>query len=91
MRGQLRDTRTYVEIDGREYLLGSELDLVEVMGRIEAAARNEAAFVDLSDGDQLVSVLVSRRSRVVVTVRPLEPQPDSDDTPPGGFLRDWDL
>jgi len=90
MGGEKRETRTYVEIDGREYLLGQELDLVEVMGRIETAARSEPTFVDLSDHDHLVSVLISPRSKVVVTVRHASALPP-EETPPGSAIRDWEL
>lgn len=90
MGGEKRETRTYVEIDGREYLLGKELDLVEVMGRIETAARSEPTFVDLSDLDHLVSVLISPRSKVVVTVRHASTLPP-EEAPPGSAIRDWEL
>jgi hypothetical protein len=83
-------TRTYVEIDGREYLLGDDHDLVEVMARIEAAAQSRPAFVDLSSGDRMVSVLVSAQSHVVITVR-RESIDESEDVFPGLQIGDWDL
>lgn len=59
MSGARKNTRTHVEIDGQRFLLDTDRDLVEVMERIEAAARSEPAFVHLSGGDHLISVLVS--------------------------------
>ncbi|MFB4351887.1 hypothetical protein RAC69_01950 [Microbacterium sp. LS_15] len=59
---------THVEIDGRDFVLSGERDLVDVMSQIEAAAASPPAFVDLSDGDDLVSVLIHSTSRVVVSV-----------------------
>lgn len=75
MSRSLSNTTAYVEVDGREYSLGPDRDLVEVMTRIEAVARSEPAFIDLSNGDRMVSVLVSPRSHVVVTVRRNDPPP----------------
>jgi len=89
MGGERTDTRAYAEIDGREYLVGHDLDLVEVMSKIEEAARSGPAFVDLSDSDRLVSVLISQRSRVVITVRH-EPLPHTEDITPD-TIRDWEL
>lgn len=75
MSRTLSNTTAYVEVDGREYALEADRDLVEVMTLIEAAARTDPAFVDLSNGDRMVSVLFSANSRVVVTVRPHDPPP----------------
>jgi hypothetical protein len=73
MHGSLPKATAYIEVDGRAFRLGQGRDLVEVMARIEAITRSEPAFIDLSDGDQLVSVLISPGARVVVTVRPDDP------------------
>ncbi|WP_404475360.1 hypothetical protein [Microbacterium aerolatum] len=89
-REETHSTSTYVEIDGREYLLGHEQDLVDVMARIEEAARSEPAFVDLSEGERHVSVLVSHQSRVVITVR-RESAATSEHAPLGTSIGDWDL
>lgn len=61
------DARTHIEIDGRDFVLGDDRDLTEVMGQIEAAAASPPAFVYLSMGDQMVAVLIHSRSRVVVS------------------------
>ncbi|WP_194421849.1 hypothetical protein [Microbacterium abyssi] len=90
MGGNEKHTSTYVEIDGREFLLGRDRDLVDVMSRIEEAARSEPAFVDLSDGDRHVSVLVSHQSRVVITVRHESSAP-AEHSPLGASIGDWDL
>ncbi|MFB7250635.1 hypothetical protein [Microbacterium sp. NPDC056234] len=62
------ESSTHIVIDGQRFLLDRDRDLVDLMGQIEAAARSEPAFVHLSDGDELVSVLVSSRSRIIITV-----------------------
>ena len=90
MDGESRRTATYVEIDGREYTLGRDLDLVDVMSKIEAAAQSRPTFVDLADSAHLVSVLVSPQSRVVITVRPESATP-SEHLHPGAAISDWDL
>jgi hypothetical protein len=59
--------RTHVEIDGRVFPLAEGRDVVDLMARIEAAARTAPTFVDLS-GDGRVSVLISAATRVVVRV-----------------------
>lgn len=83
-------TSTYVEIDGREYLLGRDQDRVEVMSKIEAVARSAPAFVDLSDRGQHIFVLVSRRSKVVISVRHESPAP-AEHFSPDALSGDWDL
>ncbi|GEK87248.1 hypothetical protein [Microbacterium aerolatum] len=83
-------TSTYVEIDGREYLLGHDQDRGDVMSRIAEAARSEPAFVDLSDGGRRVSVLVSHQSRVVITVRH-DSAVHAEHDPLDASIADWDL
>lgn len=89
MDGESRRTTTYVEIDGREYTLGRDLDLVDVMSKIQAAAQSRPTFVDLADSAHLVSVLVSPQSRVVITVRPESSTPEH--LHPSDAMSDWDL
>ncbi|GAB3633319.1 hypothetical protein GCM10027421_26720 [Microbacterium shaanxiense] len=89
MGGNEGDTRTYVEIDGREYLLGDDQDRVDVMARIEAAARSGPAFVDLTDSDPHISVLVSEQSRIVVTTG-RESSAATEQNPFGSSISDWD-
>lgn len=81
--------RTHIEIDGRDFVLGDDRDLAEVMGQIEAAAASPPAFVYLSAGDQMVAVLIHSRSRVVVTTDGSysgRAEPELWDT-----LPDWEL
>ncbi|WP_404438281.1 hypothetical protein LG322_04220 [Microbacterium aerolatum] len=88
-REETHYTSTYVEIDGREYLLGHDQDRGDVMSRIAEAARSEPAFVDLSDGARRVSVLISHQSRVVITVRHESASAVHDPLDPS--IADWDL
>lgn len=83
------ETSTHVIIDGRGFLLDSDRDLVELMGQIESAARSGPAFVHLSAGTELVSVLVSARTQVVIQVE-RESVAQELDEPPFGPLTDWD-
>lgn len=89
MGGNEIDTRTYIEIDDKKYLLGDEQDRAEVMVRLEAAARSGPAFVDLSGSDPQVSVLVSEQSRIVVTTRRESPAA-IEHIPFGSSINDWD-
>ncbi|MCM3780418.1 hypothetical protein [Microbacterium hydrocarbonoxydans] len=80
---------THVEIDGRDFILSGERDLVHVMSQIEAAAASPPAFVDLSDGDDLVSVLIHSTSRVVVSVE-TDQRSSADYEPLSYPNNDWD-
>lgn len=62
------EARTRVEIDGHGFLVDPERDLVELMEQIETAARTQPTFVHLHGGEESVSVLVTPRSRIVITV-----------------------
>jgi len=90
MNSPTLSTRTRVEIDGREFLLDGDHDLVDLMTRIETAARSEPMFVDLSGGERLVSVLISSRSSVVVSVVHEGVARPTDEAPVAP-LADWDL
>lgn len=83
-------TRTHLEIDGNDYVLSAESDLVELMSRIEAAARTEPTFIDLVVGDGFVSVLVTPHSRVIVSTESTHAAAQ-DDVVPQGSLLDWDF
>jgi hypothetical protein len=83
------DARVHIEIDGRDFVLGDDRDLTEVMAHIEAAAASPPAFVHLSTGDQMVAVLIHSRSRVVITTGDASPgtaTPEVWDSMP-----DWEL
>lgn len=90
MTGAQTRIRTHIEVDGRDFLLGGDRDLVHVMAQIEAAAASPPAFVDLSDGDEMVSVLIHSHSRVVITVEHEHGQPDHLD-PPSPMIDDWEM
>lgn len=90
MDGARTNTRARIEIDGREFLLDGGRDLVDLMTRIEAAARSEPTFVDISDRDGLISVLVSPGAHVVISVEH-EGRTNIDSTPPIPVVGDWDL
>ncbi len=82
--------RAHIEIDGHDFLLDPDRDLVEVMGLIESAARSEPTFVDLSSGEELVSVLVSPGAKVVVTVQHESIASPEHEAPLAPYS-DWDL
>ncbi|WP_144872403.1 hypothetical protein [Microbacterium sp. 1.5R] len=81
---------THIEIDGRDFVLSGERDLVHVMSQIEAAAASPPAFVDLSDGDDLVSVLIHSTSRVVVSVETDQQASSAQFEPLSYPSNDWD-
>ncbi|WP_091227157.1 hypothetical protein [Microbacterium sp. 3J1] len=84
------DLRTHIEIDGRDFLLGGDRDLVDVMSQIEAAAASPPAFVHLSIGDEMVSVLIHSHTRVVISVEREHP-PTSPLDPPTPLISDWEM
>jgi len=90
MDGPQTKTRARIDIDGREFLVDGERDLVDLMGRIEAAARSEPTFVDISSRSGLVSVLVSPGAHVVVSVEHEQAAGWREDAPVSP-LSDWDL
>lgn len=90
MSGVRTGITTHIEVDGRDFLLGGDRDLVDVMSQIETAAASPPAFVDLSDGEEMVSVLIHAASRVVVSVE-RQPRPAGLLEPPTFSLDDWDV
>lgn len=84
------ETRARVEIDGRGFAVGADCDLVELMAQIEAAARSQPTFVHLRGGVESVSVLVTPRSMIVITVDHAQTALLNERAPlvPAG---DWDL
>jgi|GEM_PF-3571512 len=86
------ETTTCVEIDGRRFVLDADRHLAGVMADIEAAAaRPNPTFVQLTDGDERVSVLVSSRTRVVVTVYRSSAAQEALNEPVVFPDADWDL
>lgn len=90
MSGVEAGITTHVEVDGRDFVLRGDRDLVDVMSQIEAAAASPPAFVDLSDGEELVSVLIHAASRVVVSVE-RESHAAELLEPPVFSMDDWDV
>ncbi|MFJ4255278.1 hypothetical protein [Microbacterium sp. NPDC090003] len=84
------NTRARIDIDGREFLLDGDRDLLALMERIEAAARTEPTFVDISDRNGLVSVLVSPGARVVISVEHVSSAALVEEAPVMP-IADWDL
>lgn len=82
--------RTRIAFDDDQFVLEPEQDLVDLMERIESAARSDPGFVDFVSGERMVSVLVCASTRVVVTV---DPRPATDEScylPPTGGQVDWE-
>lgn len=89
MTGRQEQRRVLVHIDGTPYALGDR-DLVDLMTAIEAAVSTPGAFVDLTHGDRLVSVLITPTSRVVITVD-LDAPTDPDSFFPTSPITDWEM
>lgn len=82
--------QTRIAFDDDRYILAPEQDLVDLMERIESAAKSGPTFVDFMAGDRLVSVLVCSSTRVVVTVRPERSVEESRYLPIAVEPLDWD-
>lgn len=82
-------TVTRIVVDDEEFMLTADQDLVDLMERIEKAARTRPTFVAFSASVGMMSVLVCAGTRVKVTV---EPQQDRDDLPlvPADPSLEWD-
>ncbi|WP_298863432.1 hypothetical protein [uncultured Microbacterium sp.] len=92
MDGTRMKAITCVEIDGRPFLLRGDRALGEVMADIEAAASgDDPKFVQLIGGEDAVSVLVSSRTRVIVTVRHDRVDHIAPDESTHLQTEDWDL
>lgn len=82
--------QTRIAFDDDHYVLAPEQDLVDLMERIEIAAKSEPTFVDFMAGDRLVSVLVCAATRVVVTVQPEHVAEDARYLPLAAEPLDWE-
>ncbi|WP_158698571.1 MULTISPECIES: hypothetical protein [Microbacterium] len=88
-RGNLKATRTHFEIDGQNFLVSDEHDVVELMYRIEAAARTEPTFIDIATTSSIISVLITANTRVLVYIERGDDSPIvADDELP---YFDWDI
>lgn len=84
------ERRARVQIDGRQYVLAPDCDLVELMRQVESAPESDAAMIHIRGGDDTVSVPVTPLSAVVLTVeRVLLTQPEHE--PPFVHPSDWNV
>ncbi|MFK0402424.1 hypothetical protein ACIQTT_08860 [Microbacterium sp. NPDC090225] len=68
--------RTEILIDGVSAHLAQEQDLVELLRQIETAANGPAAFVEfVVVGNRRVKVLITPRSRVVISTETVQHDP----------------
>ncbi|WP_307380751.1 hypothetical protein [Microbacterium sp. W4I20] len=86
--------RTEILIDGVTALLAQEQDLDELLEQIAEAANGPAAFVDfVVVGNRRLRVLITPRSRVVVSTAAVQydPRDTGDELSPWGgqFDVDW--
>lgn len=81
--------QTEVNFDGVSYLLSQDQDVHDLRKRIESAVKTPGTFVDLVVvGNRAVSVLVTPRSRVAISVAtvPFDARDTGDvDYPYGGY------
>lgn len=82
--------QTRIAFDDDQFVLAPEQDLVDLMDRIEVAAKSDPAFVDFTAGNDLVSVLVCAGTRVVVTVQPERATEEARYLPLNAGPLDWD-
>ncbi|WP_149083885.1 MULTISPECIES: hypothetical protein [Microbacterium] len=88
-RGSLGTMRAHFEIDGHDFVVSAEHDVIDLMHRIEAAARSEPTFVDIATTSRLVSVLITASSRVVVSMERVNDSGDAESDTAAFF--DWDM
>ncbi|MFS0894195.1 hypothetical protein [Microbacterium sp. 179-I 3D3 NHS] len=84
--------QTELMIDGIPSVLAQDQDVDVLKRRIEAAAATAGAFVDfVVVGNRRVSVLVTRRTRVVISVATVQfdPRDTGDENHPFGGLYDF--
>ncbi|WP_217583699.1 hypothetical protein [Microbacterium sp. GbtcB4] len=88
-RGGLETMRAHFEIDGHDFVVSDEHDIIDLMHRIEAAARSEPTFIDIATTSRLVSVLITASSRVLVYMERVNDSwvPEESKTP----FFDWDM
>lgn len=82
--------QTEVRIDGDPALLAQGQDVEELKRRFAAAAATPGTFVDfVVVGNRSISVLVTGRSRIVITVATVQFDPrdtGDEEAPYGGFF-----
>lgn len=62
------EIRARITIDGREFAIRPDRDLVDLMQQLESAAGSRAAFVHIRGGDESISVLVTPHSKIILAV-----------------------
>lgn len=85
---------TRVAINGRDFVLTPGQDLVDLMSRLEGAARSTGSFVHFTAGAVLtgvvfMSVFVSAASRIVISVQSASAGEPVDT--PTAVDTDWDF
>ena len=86
--------RTEILIDGVTAYLAQEQDLDELLDRIAEAANGPARFIDfIIVGNRRMRVLVTPRSRVVVSTSTVQydPRDTGDERTPWGGLFDFEF
>lgn len=84
--------RTTVAINGTGYFLAQGQDTEDLQNRIEAATASSGRFVRFTVvGNRAVSVLITPRSQVVISVETVQfdPRDTGDDEEPFGGLFDF--
>lgn len=93
------ETRARIAVDGEEFEISPNRDLVSLMEQIETAAQSHAAFVHIRGGDESVSVLVTPHSKIVLRVDFLGSAIEEDEQPfsavpadeqPADLTADWE-
>ena len=71
-RADATRTITRLEIDGHAMVLSAEHDVLDLMRRIEEAARGQPTFVDVAGDRAIMSVLITANTRVMISVEQVD-------------------
>ena len=77
---------TRISIDGETFILAEDCDVGDLMGRIESASHGESGFVTFASRSETLSVLVTRYTRVMVSVEHSVGEAPGSET---GAAQDW--
>ncbi|WP_144873875.1 hypothetical protein [Microbacterium sp. 1.5R] len=70
------EEQTEVAVDGTSYILATTESVQDLQDRISAAAATTGTFVDIQlSGGHRTSVLIGRRSRVIVVTETVDAEP----------------
>jgi hypothetical protein len=75
------EVRARITIDGQEFAISPDRDLVDLMQQLETAAGSRAAFVHIHGGDESISVLVTPHSKIVLAVDHIGAVTPEDEAP----------